>query len=241
MKPGKTIGWLIIAGAIGVIIPYTTLTVIYDYPGVLRQDAGEILSKFHSGGTRLVWTWLAFAILGIFLIPAYILLGKKLADTSSLAKVATHFGIIGLVAQMIGLLRWVFVVPLLADLYTNSTDDATRSAAVVAFKTIHQFGGVLLGEHVGQLFTIIWTVLMAVCFAKLKLFPRWVIITGFVSAFIYFLAQAELLATVIPGFPVWDLAGVIGSTLWLTWLVIIGIGFIRVKDRLQILNPKSIT
>lgn len=61
----------------------------------------------------------------------------------------------------------------------------------------------------------------------MKLFPAWVNIMAFVGAFIYFLAQAELLATVIPGFPVWDLAGFIGSTVWLTWLLMIGIGFIR--------------
>ncbi len=30
MKTGKTIGWLLIAGAIGVFIPYTILTIIFD-------------------------------------------------------------------------------------------------------------------------------------------------------------------------------------------------------------------
>jgi len=53
---------------------------------------------------------------------------------------------------------------------------------------------------------------------------------GIISSAIYFLAQAELFATVIPGFPVWDLAGFIGSTLWLLWLVIVGIIFIRKNE-----------
>jgi len=52
-----------------------------------------------------------------------------------------------------------------------------------------------------------------------------------VASAIYLLAQAELFATVIPGFPVWDMAGFIGSTLWLMWLIIIGILFFRVVDR----------
>jgi hypothetical protein len=50
---------------------------------------------------------------------------------------------------------------------------------------------------------------------------------GFTSSFIYFLAQAELLATVIPGFPVIGVAGFLGSTLWLIWLIVVGVKFIK--------------
>jgi hypothetical protein len=46
---------------------------------------------------------------------------------------------------------------------------------------------------------------------------------------LYLLAQAELFATVIKGFPVWDTAGFIGSTLWLVWLIIIGIKFMKIE------------
>ena len=97
------------------------------------------------------------------------------------------------------------------------------------FKTIHQYGGVVLGEHLGQLFTIIWTILLSVVLDKLKLVPKWITWLAYISSVIYLLAQAELLATVIPDFPVWDLAGFIGSTLWLIWLVIIGVRFLNLR------------
>jgi len=42
MKINKTIGFLLIAGAIGVLIPYTLLTMTFEYPAVLRQDTGVI-------------------------------------------------------------------------------------------------------------------------------------------------------------------------------------------------------
>ena len=99
----------------------------------------------------------------------------------------------------------------------------------MSFKTIHQYGGVVLGEHLGQLFTIIWTVLLSVVLDKLKLFPKWITWLAYISSIIYFFAQAELLATVIPDFPVWDLAGFIGSTLWLIWLIIIGVRFLKLR------------
>ncbi|MEI9810154.1 MAG: DUF4386 domain-containing protein [Bacteroidota bacterium] len=174
MKNEKITGWLLIAGAAGVFIPYTLLTMIFEYPDILRQETGIILTKFHEGGSRLVWTWLAFALAGIPLIPAYILIGQKLENKSGLVRTATTIGVIGLIVQMVGLLRWTFVVPVLADTYTHATDEATKSAAIIAFKTIHQFAGVILGEHLGQLFTIYGTVLLSATLAKLKLVPKWI-------------------------------------------------------------------
>jgi hypothetical protein len=63
---------------------------------------------------------------------------------------------------------------------------------------------------------------MTAAFAKLKLFPQWIIWLGYISSGIYLMAQAELFATVMPNFPVWGMAGFIGSTLWLIWLIIVG-------------------
>jgi Domain of unknown function (DUF4386) len=229
MRPEKAIGWLLIIGAAGVLVPYTILSISFDYPAILRKETSEILSRFHEGGSKLIWTWFCFALGGITLIPAYILIGQKLEGRSLLTRVATFFGIAGLIVQMIGLLRWTFVVPVLASSFVNSTDEAIKASSVISFKTIHQFGGVLLGEHLGQLFTIIWTVLISIIFDRLKLVPKWITWLAYVSSGIYLLSQAELLATVIPDLPVWDMAGFIGSTLWLIWLIIIGVKFLRTK------------
>ena len=71
MKSDKATGLLLISGAIGVCIPYTILTVIFEYPDILRRDTGTVLTKFHEGGNTLVFTWWAFAILGLPLLIAY--------------------------------------------------------------------------------------------------------------------------------------------------------------------------
>ncbi len=228
MNSGKKIGLLLILGAIGVFIPYLILTMIFDYPDILREDAGVILTKFHEGGATLILVWFLFAILGLPLLFAYILMGQKLENKNGWVRTATIFGIISVIVQMIGLLRWTFVVPVLANDYLNA-GEAAKEAAKISFKTVHQFGGVLIGEHLGQLFTIIWTFMIASVFNKLRLFPKWVIWFGYISAAIYLLAQADLFKTVIPDFPVWDMAGLIGSSLWLIWLIIVGIKFISLK------------
>lgn len=227
MKTEKTIGLLLILGAVGVLIPYTLLTINFDYPEVLRYDTGAILTRFEAGGSALILTWWAFAILGLPLVIAYILIGQKFENKFSIVRWVTTLGVVSGIVQIIGLLRWVFVIPVLAHQYTTATDEAAKAAAITGFQLIHQFGGVLLGEHLGQLFTILWTIFISYTFLKLKTFPSWVSWTGIGASMIYLLAQAELLATVIPGFPVWDMAGFIGSTLWLVWLIIIGFLFYR--------------
>ncbi|HRG82642.1 MAG TPA: DUF4386 domain-containing protein [Chitinophagaceae bacterium] len=229
MKKQKITGWLLISGAAGVFIPYTILSIIFNYPDVLRQEPGSILTQFHHGGNGLIGTWFAFAILGLPLLPAYQLIGQQAEKHSIWAKTATMLGVAGLIVQMIGLLRWTFVVPVLSEQYVNTTDPAIKAAAISSFSTLHQFAGVLLGEHLGQLFTIIWTIMISLILMKAKFFSRWMGWLGIISSLIYLLAQADLFATVIPGFPVWEMAGFLGSTLWLIWLIITGILMIRKK------------
>lgn len=227
-KTEKTIGFLLILGGILLFIPYTILSVIFEYPVILRQDTGVILTKFQQGGHTLIWTWWAFAMVGLPLLPAYILLGQKLENKLYFVRWATYVGVISLVVQMIGLLRWTFVVPVLAANYLNG-NEMTKEAAKIAFQVVHQYGGVTLGEHIGQLFTIVWTVLICRAFDKLRLMPKWLIWFGYGASAIYLLAQTELFATVMPGLPVVDPAGFIGSTLWLVWLILAGFKFLKIE------------
>ncbi|HMO39873.1 MAG TPA: DUF4386 domain-containing protein [Saprospiraceae bacterium] len=219
---------LLIIGALGVLIPYTILTIIFDYPNILRQETGIILTKFYEGGNNLIWTWWAFAILGLPLLVAYVLIGQKLEQKFYFVRWATSLGVIGLLVQMIGLLRWTFVVPVLAN-NLMAENEMTREANKVAFQVVHQYGGVVLGEHIGQLFTIAWTIMMTYAFAQLKIFPKWTIWLGYISSVIYLFAQTELFASVMPTIPVIGWAGFIGSTLWILWLTIIGTKFIKAK------------
>lgn len=230
MQAQKNTGLLLIAGAIGVFIPYTILTIIFDYPLILRQNPGIVLTRFHEGGSRLVLTWWAFALLGLPLVVAYIKIGQQLEQRAGFMKWVTTLGVISGIVQIIGLLRWVFVVPVIAGNYVTAADPVAKQIAVSNFQVVHQLGGVLLGEHLGQLFTIAWTFMVSVAFIKLQLFPKWVGLMGIGLSVIYLLAQADLFATVIPGFPVWNLAGLAGSTLWLIWLIITGIFFIRTNN-----------
>lgn len=227
----KLTGVFFIVGAILVNIPYTLLIVNFDSPDVLRQRTAEILAKFHAGGDALIYTWLAFAWVGLPLLLGAIMLKRILErENSPFLETATTLGVIGFVVQVIGLLRWVFVVPVLARLFTDpTTDSATKASISALFVAVHQYGGVVLGEHIGQLLTIAWMSLISGIIYRSKMFSKWVAWLGWVASAVYILAQTELLATVIPGFPAIDWAGLYGSLLWLLWMLVLGIYLIKNK------------
>lgn len=231
----RTTGILFIIGALLVNIPYTLLIINFDYPDILREPAGAVLTQFETGGSTLIFTWLGFAWAGIPLFFAIALLQPLLArpDTPYLWS-GTIAGLIGAITQMIGLLRWPFVVPVLAGLYTDPTSSAgTKEAATVVFQAIHQYGGVVIGEHIGQSFTIIWLVIVSVALFRSSLGKPWLGWFGISAAVVYAAAQTELLATVIPTFPVVPEAGLIGSLLWLAWMIALGIVLISTKSAKQ--------
>jgi hypothetical protein len=87
----------------------------------------------------------------------------------------------------------------------------------------HQFGGALLGEHLGQLLVIGWSVTVSLIIVRTAVLPRRLGVAGLVVSAVYLLNQGDILATAVPGFPVWDLAGLLGSTSWGLWVAALGI------------------
>ena len=228
----KLTGLFFIVGAMLVNIPYTLLIMNFDYPDVLRLPTAEILTKFQAGGNALIYTWLAFAWVGLPMLFGAIMLKRVLADEQApFLETATTLGVIGFIVQVVGLLRWVFVVPVLARLYTDpTTDSATQAAVAAVFTAVHQYGGVILGEHMGQLLIILWMSMISGIVYKSKIFSKWVAILGWVTSAIYLLAQTELLATAIPTFPIVDWTGLVGSLLWLVWMIVMGVYLVKYKE-----------
>ena len=116
----------------------------------------------------------------------------------------------------------MFVVPPLADSYVSG-DATTRAAVDAAWTAQHQFGGALLGEHLGQLLAIGWSVTLSVIILRTRVLPRWLGVAGLVVSALYLTNQGDILATAVPGFPVWDLGGLIGSTGWGLWVAALGV------------------
>jgi uncharacterized protein DUF4386 len=223
----RTTGWLFLVGALAFAAAATVLSSTFDWPDILREPADAVLPRFTEGGTSLIWTWFAVAwTYGIIAVPMLLLpaaLGRK---DDAVLRAATAIGATSVVLSVAGFLRWVFVVPPLAREYAVG-DAGTREAVAAAWTAQHQYGGALLGEHLGELLAIAWSVTVAIVVLRSRVLPGWVGVSGLVVSVLYFLNQGDIMATAIPDFPVWDLAGLLGSTGWGLWVAALGVSILR--------------
>jgi hypothetical protein len=221
-------GLAAIALGVGFNAPYALLAATYDYPAVLRRPAGEALARFAEGGAALILTWHAFAWAALLLAPLALALALTPANRAAserLALSATLFGALSGVTQAMGLWRWVFAVPGLGRAHAEG-DPAARAAAERAFDLLNAWGGVAVGEHLGQLLLAMF----ALCLAALQWRRglRRTAATGLIAAAAIAAGTTGGLALALgrdgAAFSTLTIAGFLGLTLW---LVLTGLSHLR--------------
>ena len=214
-------GVLLILTPIAFNLLFTLLSMTFEYPDILREPAGYVLERFDAGGAGLIATWYCFMLTAVLLVPLAVLVHRVLGrqDTPYMA-VATAFGVVAGVVQFLGLVRWPFLVPYLADTYLDpASSEATRESVAVVFHAFNHYAGVGVGENLGYLFTSLWTVLIALAmFGSPLPFRTWLGLLGVVSA------ACILVGTLEPaGFEPAATIVVVGYILWSIWLALFGI------------------
>ncbi|MGJ3246384.1 MAG: DUF4386 domain-containing protein [Elainellaceae cyanobacterium] len=228
----RSTGILFISLVILSNIPYILLTQTFEYDDILREPVDYVLTQFDAGGVALILTWFTFGLTALLLMPATIVLHSVIArkDTPYLLA-ATGMGAFSGILQAVGLMRWVFVIPILASIQVDpSTSEATRAAVAIAYQIVHQYGGVVIGEQLGQTLLIGWTTGVGIAMLQSPLVKPWVAWWGLLTTPLLLLGQSELLSTVIPGLPIVETTP-IGFILWEVWILLIGISLLRVPKR----------
>lgn len=207
--------------AVGFNLPYGVLAATYEYPAILRRPAVEALEAFADGGPGLILTWYAFMLSALALVaiaPALAVTRTRIETRPALAISAAVAGALAGLAQAIGLSRWIFAVPGLAR-----TGDP---AAADAFDLLNAWGGVAIGEHIGQLLTAFF-VLQTMRLQAGE--SRYVTAgLGALASLLLFAGSGEGLAIALGQsgelFSVATIGGFLALTLW---LIATGVGMIR--------------
>jgi hypothetical protein len=199
----------------------------FDYPAILRRPANDILDRFRAGGSSLIVLWWAFMLSGLLLIPGVVLLGQALGFTG-IVPLAVTLGVLAGLVQMLGLLRWVCLVPSLARLNAEpELGSGQREANLAVFGAMHQYFGVGVGEHLGYLFTGIWSALIGVAILGRELLPTWTGWAGIVIGVGLIAGSAEFLGPNEEHG--WRLAGAAIPWLyiaWSLWLLAMGVALV---------------
>jgi len=164
---------LLIGVPIAFNVTFTLLARSFSYPDILRQPAGTILTRFNAGGTSLLLLWWAFALTALLMVPVVAVVASLFAD-GGLRTLALATGLLSALVQTLGLMRWPFVVPLLARRYVDPlATQGQRDATELMFDALHRYLGVGVGEHLGYLLTASWTILTGALILGSSVAPIW--------------------------------------------------------------------
>jgi hypothetical protein len=215
---------LLIAVPVAFNVTFTLLARSFSYPDILRQSAGSILTAFGAGGSRLIVQWWAFALTALLMVPVVVLMGSLFA-AGPLRTLAVVTGILSALVQTLGLMRWPFVVPLLARRYLDPrATQSQRDGAEAIFDALHRYLGVGVGEHLGYLLTASWTILTGILILGGEAFPVWL---GWLAIPIGVAQLIGALEFVGPNEPEgWSLAGrvvPVAYIAWSLWLIACGV------------------
>lgn len=135
---------------------FASLAKQFEYPEILRQPTSEVLAKFRAGGSKLVMTWWLFAMSALAFGLVAVLMPVQLGLGTPLIVLIATLGLLASLTQFLGLVRWPFMVPHLAR-EAEHANEAKLAAIDVVFQSLNRYLGVAVGEHLGYLFTGLWT------------------------------------------------------------------------------------
>ena len=224
-----------LAGLVLIVLPiafnvaFGLLAARFDYPDVLRKPTHEVLARFRDGGRALVLLWWAFALTALALAPAVVLLSGAIGDADgTLLAVATVTGVLAALVQLLGLIRWPFLVPYLARVASEpGASEARQEAVDIVFQAFNRYLGVAVGEHLGYAFTGLWTVLAGVALVQSDVAPAWIGVLGIVIGPVLMLCALEFVGRHEPGG--WKVAERLtppAYVAWSLWLVATGIALV---------------
>ncbi|HEX6712310.1 MAG TPA: DUF4386 domain-containing protein [Thermoleophilaceae bacterium] len=229
MSAATAAGVLLIALPIAFNVAFGLLAARFDYPDILRRPTSEVLARFRDGGAGLVLLWWAFALTAVVLAPTVVLLAAALADADgALIAVGAVVGVLAALVQFLGLVRWPFVVPYLAAAETAPESTPEERAAVdVVFQSLNRYLGVAVGEHLGYLFTGLWTVLAGAAMTQSTEVPDVIGVIGIVVGPALMLCSLEFVGrTGDHGWKVAESLTPIAYVAWSLWLAATGIALL---------------
>ena len=204
------------AGAAALAIAgFTALGSVFDYPQILKEPTTQVLRGYQENQTVITSWFLALVISAVLLAPVAVLLGRTAGGT--LGRSIIGFGVAAATVQVIGLSRWVLLVPGISN---DASEPDLADGAHRTFEALHFWLGTILGETIGYALTATFTVLVVVAFTRGQLTDatsrrstRWLGYLGYLSAAL--IATGVLIPLGLAGASMTNFVGFVAWCLWL--------------------------
>ena len=207
------------AGAAALAIAgFTALGSIFDYPKILKEPTEHILAAYNENHSAITGWFLVLVISAALLAPVGVLLGRIAGGT--MGRWIAGVGIAAATVQVIGLSRWVLLIPGVSQ---DALVPSQTAAAQHTFEQLHFWLGTIVGETIGYALTASFTVLVVIAVTR-RIAPRWMSWLGY--------AAAALIATgvVIPlGLSAASITNFVGYIAWCLWLIAMAVVLWRAR------------
>jgi hypothetical protein len=200
------------------IAGFTVLGIVFEYPQVLEEPTGDVLALFRDNQGSVTLWFLVLVVSAALMAPAGIAVGGLVGGRSGTWIAAAGIG--AAAVQVIGLQRWVTLVPGIAR---DALDPAARDDAEARFELWHVVLGKVLGETIGYALTAVFTVLVVQALRHTVL-PRWAAMVGYTAAALI------TTGTVVPLVPAASLTNFAGYVVWCAWLLLVSWLLVRPYD-----------
>jgi len=223
MKLTFITGLLLIIVPIAFNVTFLLLGRAFEYPDILRKPTDYILQQFEAGGAPLRRLWYAFTFSAVLFTIVPVMVQQVFGpDAPWYLVVGTTIGVLASAVQFLGLIRWPFLVTTLSELYTQpEASQSTRDATIVVFQAFHRYAGVAIGEHLGYLFTSVWTLLLCMAIIGTSIVNSLFGWLGLLPAIGIFIGVFEE-----TGFKAAGAINAISYLLWSLWLIALGVAFL---------------
>jgi hypothetical protein len=220
--------FLLIVEFLLIFAPMIILGAALNWPASLDEPASVNLPLVLERYASVIAGYSLYLVYSLLFWPVAYWTGRVIVGDdveNPLFRVASGFAALSALARALGVVRWLFAMPALAQLYTapDATPELQATVSVVYDMLNAYAGGV--GELLGvSLFAVIWLALISVLILRSAQWPAWLGYFGLVAAASLFLNLLEVVGM--------DLGPMITMSVGLLhfWMLAAAIVFLRKKD-----------
>ena len=210
-----------------IFAPLIILGAAINWPASLDEPASVNLPLILEQYTAMMAGYSIYLVYSLLFWPMAYLTGRAIVidDTSdTLFRVASGFAVLSALARALGIVRWLFAMPVLARLYTNpAIAENDKESISMVYEMLNAYAGGI-GELLGvSLFASIWLMLICILLLRSSEWPNWLGYFGLIAAASLLLNLLEMIGI--------DMGPMISvsETLQHFWMLATAIMFLRKK------------
>lgn len=210
-------------------VGFNILAVVFEFPEILRESADYRLTLFIENSSIIVPVYYFLALTGFTQIILSVMLHQSFNEgKNTLLLMATLFGVLTGIFQVMGFIRWPIVIPFIAKAMESDIPLETIAFVEGAF---NRYAGMAIGEHLGFLCQATWTTLVGLLMLRHKLFDRRLGWVGIIIGILSYPMSMEPLGGFMNIFG--ELAWPVNAA-WSIWLVFVAISLLRTNPDNQV-------